>query len=63
MRMVTSIQAKRSCRKGCVMFVVQISNEKGKEVEDANVLSIYPILQQFQDVFSEDIKSCHLIRR
>ena len=43
--MVTSMQAKRSCRKGCVMFAVHISSDKGKEVEDANVLRRYPILE------------------
>jgi len=41
--------------KGCVLFVVHISSDEGKEVEDADVLSRYPILQQFQDVFPEDI--------
>ena len=54
-RMVTNMQTKHSYKKGCVMFVVHISNDRGKEVEDANVLSRYPILQQFQDVFPEDI--------
>jgi len=37
------------------MFEVQISNDKHKEVEDADVLRRYPVLQQFQDVFPEDI--------
>ena len=36
-RMVTAMQAKRSRRKGCVLFVVHISSDKGKEVVDANV--------------------------
>ena len=51
MRMVTAMQAKRSCRKGCVMFAVQICSGKGKEVKDEDVLSRYQVLQQFQDVF------------
>ena len=38
-----------------MLFVVHISSDKGKEVEDANVLSSYPILQQFQDVFLEEV--------
>ena len=38
-RMVTTMQAKRSHRKGCVLFVVHISSDKGKEVEDTNFLS------------------------
>eukprot|EP00253_Pinus_taeda_P028189 PITA_28189 len=50
-----SYKAKHSFRKGCVMFAVNISSDKGKEVEDANVLRRYPILQQFQDIFPEDI--------
>jgi len=38
-----------------VLFVVHISNDKGKEVEDEDVLRRYPLLQQFQDVFPVDI--------
>jgi len=38
-----------------VLFVVHISCDKGKEVEDADVLRRYLVLQQFQDVFPEDI--------
>ena len=53
--MVTIMQAKHSCKKGCVMFVLHISSVKGKEVEDADVLNRYPMLQKFQDVFLEDI--------
>jgi len=53
-RMVTSMQAKRSCRKGCKLFAVHNSSDKGKEVENADVLRRYPVLQQFQDVFPED---------
>ena len=53
--MVITIQAKCSHRKGCVLFAVHISSDKGKEVEDADMLIKYPVLQQFKDVFPEDI--------
>jgi len=43
-RMVTTMQAKCSLRKGCKLFAVHISSDKGKEVEDTDVLSRYPIL-------------------
>lgn len=36
--MVTAMQAKHSCRKGCVMFAVHISHDKGKEVDDVDGL-------------------------
>ncbi len=42
--MVTTMQAKCSCRKGFVMFVVHIYSEKGKQVEDADMLRAYPVL-------------------
>eukprot|EP00253_Pinus_taeda_P005974 PITA_05974 len=54
-RMVTAMQEKCSRRKGCVLFVVHISSDKGKEVEDVDVLRRYPVLQQFQDVFPAKI--------
>ena len=54
-RMVTTIQDKCSRRKGCVLFAVHISREKGKKVDDADVLNRFPVLQQFQDVFPTDI--------
>eukprot|EP00253_Pinus_taeda_P013192 PITA_13192 len=54
-RMVTSMQAKHSCRKVCVLFAMHISSEKGKEDEDAKVHSRYPVLHQFQDVFPVEI--------
>ena len=53
--MMIVMQAKCSCKKGCVLFVVHISNDKGKEVVDVKVLSRYLILQQFHDVFPTDI--------
>ena len=53
--MVTAMQAKRNHWKGCVLFAMHISSEKGKEVDNENVLRRYPILQWFRDVFPEDI--------
>ena len=50
-RMVTTMQAKRSYRKGCMLFLVHISSDKGKKVEGADELNRYLVLQQFQDVF------------
>jgi len=49
------MQAKHNCRKGCILFAVHISSDKGKEFEDAYVLRRYPVLQLFKDVFLEDI--------
>jgi len=37
-RMVTTMKAKISCRKGCVLFAVHIYSHKGKDVEDAELL-------------------------
>ena len=53
--MVTAMQAKRSCRKGCVMFSFHISSDKSKDVEDVEILKKYLVLQQFHDVFLVDI--------
>lgn len=41
---MTTMQEKHSHKKGCVLFVMHISREKGKKVEDADVLSRYPAL-------------------
>jgi len=54
-RMVTTMKSKRSCRIGCMLFAVHISSDKGKEVEDVDVLNRYPFLQKFRDLFPEDI--------
>ena len=43
-RMVAYMQAKRSPRKGCKLFTMHISNDKGKEVENADVLNKYLVL-------------------
>jgi len=50
-RTMTTMQEKRNRRKRCVLFAIHISSDKGKEVKDADVLSRYPALQHFQDVF------------
>ena len=39
----------------CVIFAIHISSEKGKEVEDEEVLKKDLYLQQFQDVFLKNI--------
>ena len=36
-------------------FVVHISSDKGKEVEDAKMFKRYAILQQFRDMFPAEI--------
>ena len=43
-RMVTTMQAKRNHIKGCVLFIAHTCSDKGKDVEDAEVLRRYPIL-------------------
>ena len=53
-RMVTVMHEKRNRRKVCMLFVVHISSDKGKDVEDAEVMKTYSILQQFQNVFLVD---------
>ena len=54
-RIVTAMQAEHNCRKGCVMFAVHISSDKGKYFEDVEIFKRYPILQQFEDIFSIEI--------
>lgn len=44
-RMVRSIQSKHSNRKGCLLFIVHISSDKGKDVKDVEVLKRYPVLE------------------
>ena len=43
-RMVTIMQAKCNHRKVCLLFLVHISSDEGKDVEDEEVLKRYPIL-------------------
>jgi len=43
-RIVTTMQDKRSFRKGCVLFVVHIFSDKGKDIEDDEVVKKYAIL-------------------
>jgi len=45
LRIVTTMQAKPSCRKGCVMFAIHVSNDEGKDVEDAKIFKRYLVLQ------------------
>jgi len=45
--MVIAMNAKCGHRKGCVFFVVHVSSDKGKDVEDAEVLNRYLFLQKF----------------
>ena len=54
-RMVTTMKAKCNHRKGCVLFAVHISCDKGKEAKDADVLSKYLVLEEFHDVLSTEI--------
>lgn len=42
--MVTSMQAKHNHKKGCALFTLHISSDKGKDVGDAKVLKRYSIL-------------------
>ena len=51
------MQEKCTSKKGCVLFAVNISSDKGKDVEDFEVLKTYPILQKFHDVFPADISN------
>ena len=37
-RMVIAMQEKHTCKKGCVFFAVHASSNKGKDVEDVEVL-------------------------
>jgi len=37
------------------MFVVHISNDKGKDVKDVEIFKRYLVLQQFQDEFPAEI--------
>ena len=53
--MLTVMQVKCSHRKVCVLFTVHISRDKGKDVEEVEVLNKYSMLQQFQDVFPAKI--------
>lgn len=38
MRMVIAMYSKCSCRKGCVLFTVNLSSDKGKDVEDSKFM-------------------------
>ena len=60
-RMVTTMQAKCICKKGCVLFAVHISSDKGKDVEGVEVSKRYPIFQQFYMYFQQRSHSYRLI--
>lgn len=45
MIMITTMQEKINCRKVFVLFIVYASSDKGKDVEDEEMLKRYPILQ------------------
>lgn len=49
--MVTTMQEKHNCKKGCVLFAIHISSDKVNDVEDAKTFKRYTTLQHFQDVF------------
>jgi len=44
-RMFIVMQEKCHSRKGCVFFEIHIYSDKGKDVEDVEVLKRYPVLQ------------------
>ena len=62
-RMVIAMQVKRSHRKGCLLSAVYISNDKGKDVEDEEVLNNYPNLQHFRICFLQIFWNYHLIEK
>jgi len=43
-RIVIAMQAKHSRRKGCLMFALHISSDKGKDVEDEKIFKRFPVL-------------------
>jgi len=50
LRFISSVQLKRSLRKGCQMFAVTSLNEG-----DDSSLEIYPVLSEFPDVFPKEL--------
>jgi len=45
LRMVTTRQEKHNRKKRCVLFTVHTSSEKGKDIEDVEVLRRYWVFQ------------------
>ena len=43
--MVIAMQEKCIHKKGCKLFAMHISSDKGNEAKDANVLRRYPVIQ------------------
>ena len=54
-KMVKVMEVKYGCRKWCALFVAHIFSDRIKDVEDAEVMKRYLILQQFHDAFLEEI--------
>jgi len=48
-RIVIAMQTKSSCRKGCVLFAAHISSDKGKDVNDVEIL--------------KDVKDAEILKR
>jgi len=46
-RMVTDMQAKHNCRKGCVLYAIHVSSDKENDVDDDEFLRRYIVLQLF----------------
>jgi len=54
-RQISTLQMKRSVRKGCKVFVVYEMNEENWSKEHKLKLENIPILREFSDVFLEEI--------
>ena len=55
LRQISALQMKRVVRKGCKVFVVHIINNEQVNEENKPKFDDIPILQDFVDVFSEEI--------
>jgi len=54
-RHTSTLQMKRSVRKGCKVFAIHIMNEENKSKEDKVTLENIPSLKEFLDIFPEEI--------
>ena len=54
-RQISALQMKKAIRKGCKVFVVHILNNEHMDKEDKLKFDDIPILQDFSDVFPEEI--------
>jgi hypothetical protein len=51
-RQISTLQVKKYCRKGCLMYAIQVLNS----IEDNKPsLEDHPILREYQDVFPEEV--------